>query len=111
MSRQILGCVLSVAFTCAMIYIFSTRDQFVSQAQQEVSAPIVQQSGGSEEALYYLRAHEGKLALFAAGEERPQQVFDVRIESLPKADQPLLEEGIAIYSEPEKKRLIEDYTS
>ena len=60
---------------------------------------------------YTLREFDGRLAVFAAGEEEPIQVLDLDIRLLPPYDQGLLRAGIDTADEQELQRLLEDYTS
>ena len=59
----------------------------------------------------FLGSYRGYLALFDKGKEEPGQIFPCRVETLPEADQTLLEERIRIRDEAELNRLLEDYLS
>ena len=53
----------------------------------------------------------GTLAIFVAGGQTPDEVYDVYVSTLPAEEQTRLRDGIPIYSEEELARLLEDYTS
>lgn len=59
----------------------------------------------------YLRAWEGKLALFTGDNPAPDQVYDVYIQTLPPEEQERLSQGIAVDSDEELAGWLEDYTS
>lgn len=58
----------------------------------------------------YLRAWEGRLAVFRPAQATPTEVHEVFLQTLPSAEQQLLQAGIPVYSEEELQRLLEDYT-
>ena len=60
---------------------------------------------------YYLREHNGKLAVFAPDSDVPELVFDVYLSTLPAYDRGQLQMGIPIYSYEELVQRIEDYIS
>lgn len=60
---------------------------------------------------YYLRDHDGKLAVFAPDSALPELVFDVYLSTLPAYDRGQLQVGIPIYSYEELVQRIEDYIS
>lgn len=63
------------------------------------------------EYLYILREYEGRLAVFAPGEDAPSAVFERFVHHLPAFDQIQLREGVRVYSQAELLERIEDYTS
>lgn len=54
---------------------------------------------------------QDRVALFLSGETQPVQLYPVRLELLPQADQRDLREGIPIYSSEQLSRLLEDFLS
>lgn len=60
---------------------------------------------------YYLRDHDGRIAVFPANSEIPELVFDVYTRMLPESDQELLRQGVYVADYEELTRLIEDYIS
>lgn len=60
---------------------------------------------------FLLGTHEGFVALWRHGDQRPAVVFPYRAANLPPADQQALEKGIRIETEAELARLLEDYLS
>lgn len=60
---------------------------------------------------YTIGEWEGRLAVFLAGQSRPDQVFEVAIASLPASEQERLRAGIPVADDATLQRLLEDYTS
>lgn len=58
---------------------------------------------------FLLGFHDGKLALWADGERRPEQIYDIRADSLPPADRLLLNKGIRVENREEVWQLLENY--
>jgi hypothetical protein len=59
---------------------------------------------------YFLREYNGKIGIFSAGSDSPQQVLDVTIDSLPDEDQQMLVVGIYAPNKEELLKRIEDYS-
>lgn len=59
----------------------------------------------------YLRDHHGRIALFSADPdaETPERVFELYTRLLPENDVLALQAGVAVHSEEELERLLEDY--
>ena len=62
-------------------------------------------------ASYVVGEWEGRLAVYSAGRQTPDQVYDVYISTLPEEERKRLEEGIPVSTEKELASLLEDYTS
>ena len=58
-----------------------------------------------------LRAFEGRVARFADGQVRPEEIYDVAVASLPEEIQQQLATGSTVTSEEELYRLLENFTS
>lgn len=58
---------------------------------------------------FLLGIRDGKLTLWRDGIERPEQVYDIRADSLPPADQLLLERGLRCDSREELWQVLENY--
>lgn len=58
---------------------------------------------------FLLGVHEGKVALWRDGAEAPEQVYDIRADSLPPADRLQLERGIGVETRRELWGLLENY--
>lgn len=58
-----------------------------------------------------LGVYRGKIALWRGDDPQPVKVFPYSVSSLPQADQDALRKGIAIHSDTELMRLLEDYLS
>ena len=62
-------------------------------------------------AMFLLGSHKGYLALWKEDRPEPFQIFPVKTETLPQADQDALEKGIPARSEIELSSLLEDFLS
>ena len=69
-------------------------------ASDSVSSPAAEAIEGIpvNAVQYYLREHNGKLAVFAPDSDVPELVFDVYLSTLPAYDRGQLQMGIPIYS-------------
>ena len=82
-------------------------------ASDSVSSPATEAIEGIpvNAVQYYLREHNGKLAVFTPHSDVPELVFDVYLSTLPAYDRGQLQMGIPIYSYEELVQRIEDYIS
>ena len=62
-------------------------------------------------AMFLLGSHKGYLALWKEEKAEPFQIFPVKVDSLPEADQKMLADGIMARSEIELSSLLEDFLS
>ena len=60
---------------------------------------------------FLLGIRSGRLALWCDGESHPEQVYDIRVDSLPPADRLRLRRGIHLESREEVWLLLENYLS
>ena len=58
---------------------------------------------------FLLGIHEGRLTLWRDGEDRPEQIDDIRADSLPPADRLQLRRGIRVESRVDGWLLLENY--
>lgn len=58
---------------------------------------------------FLLGIREGRLTLWREGESHPEQVYDIRADSLPPADRLLLSRGIPVESREKLWELLENY--
>lgn len=58
---------------------------------------------------FLLGIREGMLTLWRDGESRPEQVYDIRADTLPPADRLLLERGIPVESREKLWEILENY--
>ena len=58
---------------------------------------------------FLLGISEGKLTLWREGVSHPEQVYDIRADSLPPADRLLLARGIPVESREKLWELLENY--
>lgn len=61
--------------------------------------------------MFLLGSHKGYLALWKDDRPEPFQIFPVKVESFPEADQNRLSEGITARSELELSSILEDFLS
>lgn len=66
---------------------------------------------GGNITLYTVKAYKDKIGIFVGNNAEPDQVLDVYLDSLPKAEQSRLNAGIKINSQDDLIKLVEDYTS
>ena len=60
---------------------------------------------------FLLGLHDGRLTLWREGTEHPEQIYDIRADSLPPADQIKLRRGIRVESREELWEILENYLS
>ncbi len=58
---------------------------------------------------FLLGIHEGKVTLWRDGSSHPEQVFDIRADSLPPADRLRLTHGIRVEGSEELWTILENY--
>ena len=58
---------------------------------------------------FLLGIHEGRVALWRDGEARPEQIYDIRADTLPPADRLQLSRGIRAESREKVWLLLENY--
>ena len=58
---------------------------------------------------FLLGIHEGRVALWRDGEPRPEQIYDIRADTLPPADRLQLSRGIRAESREKVWLLLENY--
>ena len=58
---------------------------------------------------FLLGIHEGRVALWRDGEARPEQIYDIRADTLPPADRLQLSRGIWAESREKVWLLLENY--
>lgn len=90
----------------------------VSPPQQKPQEPLPPDPPAEEPAvtvpspaLWCLREHNGRLAIFKEGTDTPELIFDVYTRLLPSTDRTLLQQGIYAADYEELTRLVEDYIS
>ena len=70
---------------------------------------ITQRAEPDASEMYVLRDYNGRIAVFACGEE-PLEVFDIFTSSLPKSEAERVYKGITVEGGEALQRLIEDFT-
>lgn len=58
---------------------------------------------------FVLGVRDGRLTLWREGTEWPEQVYDIRADSLPPADRLMLERGLRCESREELWQVLENY--
>lgn len=61
--------------------------------------------------MYILGSHNGYIALWTENAAMPEKVFSVKVETLPKLDQYMLNQGIFVRDKKKLNTLLEDYLS
>lgn len=106
MQKRIIIPLLAVAASLIMIALFAVFLFFFgtgAASSSETPAP--------SQPAYILREYDGKLGIFPADSDTPQEVIDVPISLLPPYDQAELRSGVPAADDAELSRLLEDYTS
>ena len=75
-----------------------------------VSAITTQRAEPDASEMYVLRDYNGRIAVFACGEDEPLEVFDIFTSSLPKSEAERVYKGITVEGGEALQRLIEDFT-
>lgn len=68
-------------------------------------------SGQEDESAYYFKEYNGRVAVFLAGEDKPQIQLDVLVKYLPDYDREQMKKGIPVKDYEELQSMIEDYIS
>ncbi len=110
-------------WTSAAVMVVAALSFFLSQPKEppEIAQIVESVSGIEREAAstsrteteysYILKEHNGRVAVYAAGEDEPQLVLDVPVKYLPDYDRSQMAIGIPVKNYDELVALIEDYTS
>ena len=60
---------------------------------------------------FLLGLHDGRLTLWREGTVHPEQIYDIRGDSLPPADRLMLQRGIRVENREELWEILENYLS
>ena len=82
---------------------------FCAAAFLTVSA-IIENTAPNGSEKYIMRDYNGRIAVFACGEDEPLEVFDIFTSSLPKSEAERVYKGITVEGGEALQRLIEDFT-
>ena len=66
---------------------------------------------GEPEYMYIIKEHDGRVAVYPAGEAEPEFVLDVLVRYLPDLDRRQMQEGIPVEDYDKLVALLEDYSS
>lgn len=95
--KRILGL---FALAAALFTLFVSTALFFLRPQPQEAA---------EQQQYVVRTHEGRLALYRAGEREPDAVYSVYTQLLPEQDVAALDKGIIVGTREAALRLLEDF--
>ncbi len=84
---------------------------FLTYPEQDPPPDVPEQQFREGSYDYLLKTVDGKLAVFAAREDRPRKVFEVYVATLPLYDQKQLERGVPVKDYEELLKRLEDYSS
>ncbi len=101
----------AVVSLAAVIGMLSFGSPVSAQPEESESTPLSTTASTAPSVRYTIGSWNGRLALYVPDNPYPQEVFDVFIRSFPPEERKQLETGIAVFSEAELERLLEDYTS
>ena len=101
----LLGGSVLTAVLCVGLYVGARATAAPPVPTAESSAPTAPAVG------YVVGQWEGLLAVFAAGDRQPLEVYDIYIAALPREEQVRLTAGIPAADDEALARLLEDYTS
>jgi hypothetical protein len=79
-----------------------------SAAEIAAEAPESEQAPGY---MYIIKEHEGRVAVYPAGEAEPEFVLDVLVRYLPDLDRQQMQEGIPVADYDKLVALLEDFSS
>jgi len=91
--------------------VLSERIDSLEQALNAAPAEKAEIPVIAEAEKYVLRSWCGRIGIFTAGSDTPDEVLGVYIFTLPEADRKALEIGITAYSQDGLRALIEDFTA
>lgn len=63
----------------------------------------------TQKTTYTLKDYNGQIALFKNNDEKPTEIYNIFINSLPKADIENIKNGITVETKEELNKLLEDY--
>ncbi len=109
------GAAIIVVIAASYLAIKPPATPQLAQAAESV-AGIAEENDASKPPLedgnmYIVKEHEGRVAVFTAGESEPEVVLDVFVQYLPDLDREQMAEGIPVKDYNELVALLEDYTS
>lgn len=99
---------LMILLALAAAFALPGNRKLLSQMMAPASASLTSHVSQTS---WLLREYQGKIGVFAEGSDKPQQVLNVYISTLPQDDQQKLKKGIHASSREELLALIENYSS
>ena len=91
-------------------FVYSSANNLSSQGTPHSAAPSAAPAAGRQ-AIFLVKAYEGKIGIYHVGEAKPFRILNVQVSSLPAADQQLLRSGISLQSSDQLQAVLEDYGS
>lgn len=92
------------AFAALLIALLFLCGAAAQHAQRKAAGP-----NGADGLTYVIKAYHGRVAVFENGSDRPKEILDCPLDSLPPEEMQRLEQGITAADEKELQRLIEAF--
>ena len=90
------------------ILYYSTANKNPSQENNGISSsPLL----SSSQTVYIIREYDGQIGVFAENQEKPFLLVEVLVDTLPQADQKMLQSGITVRGDENLNSILEDYES
>ncbi|MCR4926031.1 MAG: hypothetical protein K5917_07060 [Clostridiales bacterium] len=103
--------VIAVLFLFAFPFVFTQSKESKSTVYKSNTALNEISTTEAQSYLYLLKIYDEKIGVFRPNESSPYTIIDTNTDDLPDTDKELLSKGIALYSDSELQKAIEDYTS
>lgn len=87
---------------------YSTANKNSSQENNGIST---HRAFSSSQTIYIIREYNGEIGVFAENQESPLLLVEVLVDTLPEADQKMLESGITVRGDENLNSILEDYES
>ena len=97
-----IGLAVVILIFSAAIFLYAAANSQTATAPKEDETIIYQ---------YIVKEHNGNIAVFKSGGEKPTEIYEVPVETLPAEDAKKLQEGIRVTTEEKLRQLLEDLTS
>ena len=90
------------------ILYYSTANKNPSQENNGISSsPLL----SSSQTVYIIREYDGQIGVFAENQEKPFLLVEVLVDTLPQADQKMLQSGITVRGDENLNSILGDYES
>jgi hypothetical protein len=107
------GAALAVVMAASYLAISPPERPRLAPASASVADVVVETAEEPEEPkyMYVIKEHEGRVAVYPAGEAEPELVLDVLVRYLPDLDRQQMQDGIPVADYDELVSLLEDFSS